>query len=185
MFTSDVFDFPVSSFQRTAPEFPGRLASDDYGNIFQLCLVKGASLAIVAGDPALWYSNDSTGHTVTPDWSQAGQEGSNAGMGMFMGAVPGSLVAAGSGYAWVLRRGNPGTAGVSTIRTDGGVVAGEVLIPSSNDGRWQGISTIVVASDGTTHPTDRRVVGYTRVADNASSNIVSPAFVEINGFQFG
>lgn len=184
MFTSDVFDFPVSSFQRTAPEFPGRMASDDYGNIFQLCLVKGASLAIVAGDPALWYSNDSTGYTVTPDWSQAGQEGSNSGMGMFVGAFPGSLVAAGSGYCWVLRRGNAGTAGVSTIRTDGSVAAGEVMIPSSNDGRWQGLTQFVEATS-TTDTRDRHIVAYSRVADNASSVITAPLFVEVNGFQFG
>lgn len=182
MFTSDVFDFPVNSFQRTAPEFPGRLASDDYGNQFQLCLVKGASLAIVAGDPALWYSNDSTGYTVTPDWSQSAFQHSHAEMGMFMGAVPGSLVAGGTGYCWVLRRGNAGLAGVSTIRTDGGVAANEILVASSNDGRWTGIATVAVGSDATTHPTRRGYIAHTRVADTTNSVITAPLMVEINGW---
>lgn len=184
MFTTDVLDFPLTGYQQTAPEHPGRLATDSYGNIFQLCLLKGASVAVEKGGPALWYSNDSTGYTVTPDWSQAGQEGSNSGCGMFMAAVPASAVTAGVTYTWVLRRGNAGTAGVSTIRTETNVAAGQVLFPYSLDGKWAGRDTAALEPTSTTATVNRIHVGYTRVADT-DSHIRSPAFVEINGFNWG
>ena len=187
MHTTDILDFPLTGSQNTTPEFPGRLASDAYGNLFQLCLVKGSTVAAQAGCPALFHSNDSTGYTVTPDWTQAMGGGSNSAAGMFMcTSLVASAVTAGTSYVWVLRRGNAGLAGISTIRTDGGVAANEALRPSSNDGRWTGITTVAnLGSDATTMLVDNRLAGYSRVADNASSQIVAPAFVEIDCWALG
>ncbi len=180
----DFIDFPLTGSQNTAPEFAGRTVVDDYGNQFQLCLVKGSTVAAKAGGPALFYSNDSTGYTVTPDWSQADMQGSNAGCGMFMcTSLVASAVTAGTSYVWVLRRGNPGLAGVSTIQTDGTVAAHEALYPSSNDGRWQGRIFVSNEATSTTVVHTKRWIGFSRVADTAASLITSPALVEIDGYR--
>jgi hypothetical protein len=180
----DILDLPINGVTTDVPETAGKFATDDFGNLFQLCLVKsGASIAISAGHPAGWWSNDSTGYTVTTDLSHMAGLGSTAGCGMFMAAIGGHSVTSNNIYAWILRRGNAGTAGVSTIKTDGGVAAGEVLFPIA-DGRWGGISVQTGAATSTETQVGRNYVAFSRVADNTSSQIVAPLFVEVNGFNF-
>lgn len=180
----DIIDLPFNQATTDVPEYAGKLAVDDYGNQYQLCLIKsGASIAITPGHPAGWWSNDSTGYTVTTDLSHMAGLGSTAGCGMFMAAIGGASAVLGTAYGWILRRGNAGLAGISTIQTDGSVAAGNVLFPAA-DGRWGGRADETGQTTSTTVARNRPYVAYSRVADTTASLVTTPKWVEVNGWNF-
>lgn len=180
----DIIDLPFNRATTDVPEYAGKFAVDDYGNRYQLCLIKsGASIAISPGHPAGWWSHDSTGYTVTTDLSHMAGLGSTAGCGMMMFSAGGASAALGTIYGWVLRDGNAGLAGISTIQTDGTVAAGHVLFPAG-DGRWGGRADETGQTTSTTVARNRPYVGYSRIADTTASLIVSPRMVEVNGRNF-
>ncbi len=149
-------------------------------------LVNSAAASLtVAGSPAMFYSNDSNGYTVTPRTpDSAGALISNVAAGMFMTVIAGSAVTAGTTWTWVLRWGNAGTAGISTIKTDGTVARGDVLVPYSQEGRWSGRALTTELSTASTDVANHHHAAYSRIADTAASLVTSPTFVDVNGFHF-
>ena len=138
-----IFPFPLTSNVHSNTlnsALFGTYAYDKSGNRFQMVVLRGSTVAAFRGGFAGWHtaSNVLTGYSVTPDVTQSTSTQSPA--GIMMASVAATSVNAGNRVAWVLKKGNPRSAGLNAIVTNGLVGAGDYLVISASDGRFAGFS---------------------------------------------
>ena len=169
--------FPLTSLavsNQISPALWGTKIRDKSGNEFQMVLVRGSTVATFHGGGAFWHlaSNVLTGYTVTPDVSQGTSLQEPA--GIFMMSLSAAQVNAGTRLAWVLKKGNPATAGLRAIVTNGTVAAGDYLCMSASDGRFKGVNASASLSSAVgLRNRNAKLSIFSPSADGATSLITS------------
>lgn len=134
----------------SAVEEPGRLRFESTGKAYRYVLVEDAALA--TGDVVEF--SDTSGYEVTNDRS------GGASIGRAVAGVAITAIADAS-YGWIQVSGKH-----SAVKTDGGVVKGDALVPhASGDGKAD-----TAASGSTVTNTEAQVFGYALATDSGTTS---------------